>query len=152
MGKEKSAKKSKVILYFFIILLVSISVILFLFSIFLKSSVVLDKKEIPMLLIIGEKTAFNISKESSDLNFGTIQKENSASREISVKNNYKFPILLEINAEGNIKDFLLFEKIVFFDVGEEKQIKVSTITIGDEPYGTYSGSLIITFKRDLSNE
>jgi hypothetical protein len=152
MGKEKSTKKSKVILYFFIILLVSISVILFLFSIFLKSSVVLDKKEIPLALIIGDKSAFNISKDSSDLNFGTIQKENSAYREISVKNNYQFPIVLEMDIDGDIKDFLLFEKIVSLDIDEEKQIKVSTITIGDESYGNYSGRLIITFKRDLSKE
>ena len=152
MEKEKNTKKRKVFLYSLIIFLLSISVILFLFSIFLKSSVILDKKEIPIVFTIGNKTAFNISKEASDINLGTIKKESFSSREISVKNNYNFPIILEIDVEGNIKDFLSFEKIINLNVSEEKQIKISTILIADEPYGDYSGKLIITFKKDLTKK
>jgi hypothetical protein len=127
------------------ILVVLIALAIFLFAILSQKAKVLEKKEIPVFVTISNVTGFKVEDQSLD--FGRIIYGSSANKKIGVQNNYKFPIVLELNAEGNVSDFLVFDKTTAFEPGEEKQISVSTIIFEKEPYGNYSGKLIVTFKR-----
>lgn len=139
---EKQRKNS----LYIVIILLFLSIIILALVYYINSSQVLDRMEIPASLSIGNKTAFNISK--SALSFGTINTGNSASREdINIKNNYDFPIRVEFEVKGDIKPFLIYDKVVYLNPGEEKTIKVHTVIISDEPYGDYSGKMIVVFKR-----
>jgi hypothetical protein len=139
--------KNKIYILVFIFLLFSI--LLLVFSLIFRSSVILSKKEIPMSLTIGNKTGFNVSKEA--ISFGTLSNGTSATRDdISIINNYNFEISLEISVEGDIKNFVIYDPIVYLNPKESKNLTFSTITITNESYGFYNGKAVIVFKRITS--
>lgn len=145
-GQKKLVKKRNKI-YLLIVFLLILSVVLFALSLFLTSDQgkVLDTKELEASLSIGDHTGFDVSKDR--LGFGMITEGSKATREdILVKNNYNFPIYLEFNTEGNISEFLVYNDFIYLEPGEEKNISISTIVIGDEAYGDYIGKFKIVFK------
>ena len=140
------AKKDRDKLYLTIaVLFIFISLVSLFFSMYSKREVILDKKEIRCFLKIGSKTGLMVTNESLD--FGTIIYGSSAQKTIDLANNYAFPIKLELSAEGNISDFLIYDRKIYLDKLEKKTIYISTITFSNESYGNYSGELIILFKK-----
>ena len=138
---EKKQFKLRPFLFFLMIL----SLLIFLMSLFWNSSQILDRKEINAKLRISNVTGLQVTNESLD--FGRIIYGSNAQKSIKIKNNYNFPIKVEFSVEGNIKPFLIYQKVVYLSPGESKNISVSTITVTDEPYGFYSGEMLVVFKR-----
>lgn len=124
-----------------------ISLVIFVLIFFLNSSFVLEKKEIPIFLMVGEPAGFNTNTDSLD--FGRIIYGGSAERSILIENNYNFPIQIKFNIEGNVSDFIIFEKVVFLEKGESKRIIFGTIVFSDEEYGDYSGRLLVKIEKDI---
>jgi len=144
---HSTKKRSKFYILVFLVLILSI--LIFIISLFFRSSIILDKKEIPITLSIGNESGFNITKDT--ISFGALSKGNSATREdISVINNYDFPIVLEISVEGKAKDFVIYENMVYLEPKESKSLSFSTIIITNESYGDYFGKAVIMFKRVVS--
>ena len=130
-----------------IVLLFIISLLVFLFTLYINSLLVLEKKEIPVFLKVGEVAAFNLS--ATELSFGTITPGSNVRRNITIKNEYDFPVEFKFQAKGNAKKFLLFEKKFILKTGEEKSIEIKTIIPKNEEYGDYSGKIIIFIKKDF---
>jgi len=124
-----------------------LSVSLFLVALYIKSAIILEKKEIIATLSVGETAGFDAN--ATALTFGTITSGSRSYRNLTIENNYVFPIKVEFRAEGNITNFLIFDKVIYLGVGEKKSIKVNTIIpIGNE-FGDYSGKVIVIMKKDI---
>ncbi len=137
--------KEKNKLYFFVFYIFVLSLCLFFFITYLKYIDVLEKIEFNATLSVGDIPSFNV--DTSALLFGTIAINTSSQRILIVGNNYDFPIKVEFSVEGDIAEFLVFDKIIFLDVEESKEVKISTIILTDEKQGNYSGKFIATFKK-----
>lgn len=141
MEKGKNNK-----IYIFILGLLILSALLFLFSLYLDSKKVLEHREILTKLTIGDTTGFDVSKDA--LNFGKITEGSIAYREdLVIENNYNFPVEVNFDVKGNISDYLVYDKKVYFEPGESKNILFATIDPVNEPYETYSGKIVIEFRR-----
>jgi len=127
-----------------VILLCIIALILFLISFFTDASV-LEKREIDVKIEIANQTGIKIENESLD--FGRIAYGSSAQKTLTLSNNHDFPIMVEFEAKGELKDFLIYERRIYFEPKETKQVGVSTIVFNEEHYGNYNGKFIITFKK-----
>ena len=145
--KKKPVKKNKLFYFAFFIFVLSIS--LFLVTLYIKSAVVLEKKEIIATLRVGDIAGFDAN--ATALTFGTITSGSRSYRDLTIENNYGFPIKVEFRAKGNITKFLLFDKMVYLDVGEKKSIKIDTIVPVDEKYSDYSGKIVVVMKRTWNN-
>ena len=137
--------KRKNKLYFFIFFMFVLSLCLFLFVIYLKHINVIKIIELNAILSVGDVPSFNT--ENDTLYFGTITSNTSSQRTLTVENNYDFPIKVEFSVKGNIEEFLVFDKIIFLDVEESKEVNISTIILTDEKQGNYSGRFIVTIKK-----
>lgn len=140
-------KKQKNKIYILSILLFIISLAIFLFTLYINSTIILEKKEIIAILKIGERAGFNVNETA--LTFGTIIPGSSAHRNLTLENNYTFPIKFEFRVKGNIKEFLIFDRVVYLGAGEEKSIRIRTITPNDKDYGDYFGKILIRIKKDI---
>jgi hypothetical protein len=128
----------------------ALAVLVLFMSIFISKWSVLEKKEISTSLGIGNKTGINVSKDSISL--GTLSVGNAAFRnDMILTNNYNFPIYVKFDLDGNIEPFLIFDKYVFLEPGESKNVSISTIQISDESYGFYHGKFTLVFKRDFKH-
>lgn len=143
--KKQKGEKSKLYL---ILVLLCLAVIIFVLVYYLntQASRVLDEKEIPTSLTIGNRTGFNVSKDA--LSFGLLAPGVAASRDdLILTNGYSFPIKLEFAVEGSIEPLLIYEKIIYLEPGESRNVSVSTIVITDEVAGDYAGKFIIVFRK-----
>ncbi len=141
----KRKRKNNLILYLVICVFI-ISLIVFLYTLYAQSKVILKKQEIIIKLVVGDKAGFIVTNDS--LNFGGLYAGTSSQKEIILPNNYGFPIKAEFSVEGNIKDFLVYAPVIYLETGEKKNVTISTIQIPkDAVYGNYSGIMTIVFKR-----
>lgn len=140
-------KNQKSRIYLLAILLFITSLSIFLFTFYLKSSIILEKKEIAAALSVNQIASFNLNKTA--LTFGTIPPGSSASRNLTLENNYNFPIKFDFRAKGNIKEFLVFDKVIYLEKGEKKSIRISTIIPNNQDYGNYSGKILVTIKKSI---
>ena len=139
MGKRKN-KFHILVLVIFIM-----SFLIFLFTLYLNYVLVLEKKEITTTLNVGNSIAFDLN--DTDLTFGTIVSDSSSQRNLIIENNYDFPIKLEFDVKGDIKRFLILDKIVYLDIGEKKSVGINALTLVEEDVGNYSGKIIITVRK-----
>ena len=142
---EKVKKENKIYVLVGLIFVLSLS--LFLFAIYFKSSMILDKEEINAKLVVMDVLGFAVSNESLD--FGGLKADTSSYKKIILTNDYEFPIRAEFEYKGDISVFLVDLFPVYLDVGEKKNVTVRTITIPEgTAYGNYTGKVVIVFKRD----
>ena len=130
-----------------VIFIFALSVILFLTALYINSLIVLEKKEIIATLSVGDTAGFDAN--ATALTFGTITSGSSAYRNLTIENNYNFPIRAEFDVKGDIKEFLIFDKIIYLDAGEKKFIRINTIIPVNESYGDYSGKIVAVMKRHV---
>lgn len=142
------AKKNKI--FYVAVFMLILSLGLFLFTLYIKSSIVLEKREIIATLQVGNIAGFDAN--ATALTFGTITSGSVSSRNLTIENNYKFPIKVEFSTKGNITEFLIFEEVIYLDVAEKKPVKIRTISAIDnidKKYGNYFGKMIIVIKKDI---
>ena len=148
MAKLKKENKEKWMLSASIIIL-GMSVVFFVVSLNLDSLLTLQKQEVPVVVVIGNYTGFNLTKGETTLNLGTVANGSFASRSIEVASDYDFPTTMQIQVIGDISHLLVFSDIIYFDPYEEKEIPIRTKIITNEEQGRYTGTLIVKFKRAL---
>lgn len=140
-------KKSNTLYIAVFIFILSIS--LFLVALYIMSTIILEKKEITATVRVGDIAGFDAN--ATALTFGTITPHSSSYRNLTIENNYVFPIKVEFHAKGNITEFLLFDKMIYLDVGEKKSVRIDTIIPVDEKHGYYSGKMVVVMKRTWNN-
>lgn len=90
----------------------------------------------------------NLGKMEFDLNgtaltFGGIAKPGTSTRNIILRNDYNFPVIARISAEGDIKNILYFEKIIRIYRNETKKITFTATAATETSEGNYSGIIKI---------
>lgn len=145
MVKRRKGKRdnSKIL----VISLFVIALIMFLVSLYVHSLIVLSKQEVYTSLTVGNVTGFNINKTA--LTFGTITNVSRGSRNLTLQNEYSFPVVYVFKLRGNIKHFLIFNKYVSLQPHTKKDIKIRTIVPINESHGFYEGKFIISIKKDI---
>ncbi|MBU4070321.1 MAG: hypothetical protein KJ646_05030 [Nanoarchaeota archaeon] len=139
---KKSDKFYLIIVFIFIL-----SLVFFLFSFYLHKNIVLKKQEIFTSLMIGDKIGFDIN--GTALTFGMITPDSSSQRNISIENSYNFPIKVEFKLKGDIEEFLDFNKVVYLNVGEVKELTLYALVPPGSEFGNYSGIFNVVFKKHL---
>ena len=138
---KKTREKNKV--YWIIFVLFALAIILIVVSL-TRGGEVLDRKELPVRVEVANVTGLKVDES---LDFGRIIHGASGQKKINIVNNYNFPISVEFNAGGDVKDFLVYDQKVSFAPLENKRIVVSTIVFENEPYKEYFGTMSVVFKK-----
>ena len=138
---KKTREKNKV--YWIIFVLFALAIILIVVSL-TRGGEVLDRKELPVRVEVANVTGLKVDES---LDFGRIIHGASGQKKINITNNYNFPISVEFNAGGDVKDFLVYDQKVSFAPLENKRIVVSTIVFENEPYKEYFGTMSVVFKK-----
>ncbi len=126
------------------IIFVILGIIFLIFNVNLKGDLILDEKEFDVFLSIAETSGFDLGSES--LNFGKIIPGSSVKKEISIGNNYDFPIEVSIIIEGDVSDFIDFEEISLFEVGESKKLSFIATAPLNSSHGNYLGKIYIKMR------
>lgn len=138
-------KESKILLFAGSLLF--LATVLFGITYYLDQDKILYKDNIPIFIEISNVTGLKV--ENKTLDFGSIIPGAYAGKTLNLINNYDFPVLAEFIIEGQVKDMIIVDPIVRFGPFEKKEIKVYTEIIErDKPYGNYTGTLKVVFKKD----
>lgn len=138
-------KRDKILLL--VMFLFISSLIIFSIMLYLNLTAVLQLMEIPVTLTIGDHAGFDLN--TSILTFGMIPYGSNANRKLTIENNYGIPAKFEFSVQGDISEFLILPKDVVLDPDERREISISTITFSNEPYGNYTGTLMIFVKKNV---
>jgi len=129
-----------------------LAILLVLLSCFMLWNILKEKGIIPLktmtaytTLTVGNHTGFDLNK--TVLSFGTITNGTSSSRNITINNNYDFPVRFEFDVQGNISKFLVYSKNIYLNPKEEKSIMFLTHFVSNETFGEYSGRIIMKVKK-----
>jgi len=125
--------------------LLMISVVFVIVALNIDSLISLNKMVIPAKVTIGDHSG--IDANTDVLSFGNITYDSFGHRNISIGNNYDFPVVFEFDVKGNISEVLIYYKSVYLNVGEEKNITFSTIVAPESMKGDYSGTVIVKVKK-----
>lgn len=143
------AKKSNNIswLLVFSIFILIVSFTAFLIALNLNDIVTLQKSEIPVIVIVSNHSAYNISKNQTDLNLGTVKIGTAGMRNLSLNNDYSFKTIFEFEIIGDISPLMIFQPVVIFEPNENKNLVFKTKIIENESFGEYSGTLFVRVKK-----
>jgi hypothetical protein len=138
--------KNKNVLFILAIVTVCVSLVCFLILLYI-NSINLEKQDLYVSLSVGDVAGMDLN--STALTFGELVRGSNYRRNISIENNYDFPVVYNFKVEGNISNFLIFDKKIHLFPGENKSVPISTITITNETYGYYDGFLKVVVKKDI---
>ena len=130
------------------IIIVIISIVMFIVALNIKSFLILEKQEIPVKVVIGDKDAFNITKNEKVLNLGIIKQGSFSSRNLSIINENNFTSIFDFSSKGNISELLLLDMgSIVLEAKEKRDVVFRTKTIENEEFGEYSGVIIIEVRK-----
>lgn len=137
MVKEKN---KKIFLAFFIVLMVAGA------SLLIYTGMPLNKQSIPVRFYLAEKPGFEI--ELGQLTFGAIPVNQSASRGVSIRNDFDKPVKIEVSASGEIVDnVIVSENNFLLQPQEAKNLSFTAFTYGLIDYRAYEGQVTIITSR-----
>ncbi len=125
-------KKAAYFLFGFSLILFIISL-----SLFISYRPVEVKKVFASVEVTENTGGFDLN--STALTFGKIAIGGSATRNLLFANGYSVPVIIYLEANGNIADLLVFQKSYSVAVGESISIPFSVITHENTSLGFYSG-------------
>jgi len=108
---------------------------------------VLEKKEIPMTLIINNTHIIGFDVNTTTLTFGQIPPNLSSRREITISNEYNAPVNIEIRKKGEIKNFITPSETIF-TLEKTQSKKIIIYAYSQEAQNKkYEGTLEIIIKK-----
>lgn len=104
-----------------------------------------NRQVIKTSFIVSDKVGFDLNK--NELTFGSIQPGGTASRALTIQNNFNRDIMITLNSEGNIKDYLTVSENDFvLRPSEQKNVTFTAFSYKNQSYGNYTGKINIIFK------
>jgi len=85
--------------------------------------------------------------DDSALIFGSVIRGGGSSRNINIDNNFQFPVVAVISAEGDIAPLLHFDNLVEIGENEFGELSFNVIAPSDINDGFYSGNVTIEIFR-----
>jgi hypothetical protein len=129
--------------WFVFIALMAIFIILVYFQI--NNFFILDKVSIYTEAILGDKPGFDLNKTA--LTFGRVVPGSSASRGISIRNDFDKDIKVEITSSGDISYFLVASENEFILIpNEERNVSFSVLFPKGSEMKKYNGWIEIKLK------
>ena len=125
-----------------------ISLVIFLFSIisFFVYNKALDSYDFyTNVNVTLERGGFDLNNTA--LTFGMVALKGSSTRDLVLNNSYSFPVIISLEAEGEIEQFLSFQKFTIVEPNEEISIPISIIIPGNTVLGMYEGNIKAEIKR-----
>ena len=127
-------RKNKILI--FLVLICTLIIIVFIVNLPLNKEVISTK------FVLGENMGFDLTP--GKLNFGKITPNNSASREITVENNYDKLIRVNIKSSGEISENMIVSENNFILAPlESKNVVFSVYTFGLTEFRDYKGKISI---------
>lgn len=135
-----NSKKLFVLIFVALILSVSLTAVLYSFY------VIEDKKVIPMDIKVRDRGGFNLDTDA--MHFGIAQPGGSAERSLKAWHDSDHALRVEIKTYGEMKDWVSADQDDFWlQPGEIREIFFKVRIPGGTPYGNYTGSIVLFFKR-----
>lgn len=104
------------------------------------------KQVIPMELTVADYAGINV--DTDKVYFGALPPGGSSTRTLSVSNTYGRPLEVTLVARGQLAGWVGYSPRVFLlEVGESRQVNVTTVVPTNAKLGNYSGNTIIHFQR-----
>ena len=126
-------------LIIFLIIILSL-VLIFNFYLLFRLDKVVEVQELNSSIIVSDNAGFDLSSEA--LTFGGVLKGGSATRIISIENNFRFPILVHVYGKSGMERFIVpVQEII--EVDEKNDLRISAFVPEDYDYGEYSGKVIV---------
>ena len=100
---------------------------------------------IDMNVIVGEKIGMVIN--DSILDYGVLPRGVSINKKVLLKNEYDFPVIVDVNVVGLINNFVYGESEFILAVDESKEYNIDLIVSENMEFGEYEGKLIFEFRR-----
>ncbi|MBM3234287.1 hypothetical protein FJZ19_04310 [Candidatus Pacearchaeota archaeon] len=146
LGKKR-INKILIILIVLIFILSAFNIISYLRT----YSLILDKEVVYAKIIISDRYGFDVN--STALTFGKIAPGGSSSIKTTIKNDFNYPVKIEISSQGSISIFLkVSDNNFFLKKGEEKTIVFVAYATAETKPGFYDGNVtIITKKKAFFN-
>ncbi len=126
-------------------ILLAVSLILIIFSIYLWISRPLESKILNVEFIIDKNIGVNLN--SSELNFGKVPIGGSVFKRVIIENNYEFSIKIKIFVSKSISDFILIEKEYVLSPEEKIFVPIILNVPETASFGNYSGKIKFEFRK-----
>jgi hypothetical protein len=136
----KRKTKNSLLNIFLLVIFITLGLILIVSFILLPNT-----QSVKTSFMVSEKVGFDLNK--NELTFGSMQPGGSASRALTLENTFNREIIITLNAEGNIKDYLIASENDFIlKPNEKKNITITAFSYKNQSYGNYTGKINIIFK------
>ncbi len=142
MGNLKKEKHNEKLIF----ILIAILILAFILNIYLFISLsrIIEIRELSASIIVSDKIGFDLN--STALTFGSTLRGGSSTREISIENNFGFPIEVYVYGDNGMENFIISAK-ERIEKDEKKSIKISAFVPEDTEFGKYEGSIKIALRR-----
>jgi len=108
-------------------------------------SSVKEIRKIPMDIEVGDSAGFTLDSDS--LHFGRTVPGGAVSRTMNIFHEYGYPLLVEIEAGGQLSDWLkVSDNNFILESGEKKKLEFAINIPRDAEFGAYTGSVSIILK------
>ena len=134
-------KRLTVILFFISLIVLSFS----LFSFFLLKNPVSESSFPTSVTITETLTGFDVN--ATAVTFGSVTRGGSATRFLSVANDYEFPVRVESIVHGSIAPFVQSTPSLVVAPGTSLSVPISLSTNGTASLGNYTGLVTIALFR-----
>ena len=141
MQKKDGSKKIKENIFYYIILF--IIVILVAFSLYIWMSRPLKVQTLDVSFTVGDTIGVDLN--SSLVSFGRVLREGSAVRNVIVKNEYDYPVKIDIFVSKDISEYVSVSSYFVILPGEEIRIPINLKIPEDMEFGEYSGKIKFEF-------
>ena len=135
--KNKRISKNKLIFI--------ITIILFAISLFFWISKPLETREVEVRFVVGEK--IGLIADKSKLDYGVVPRGSLISKNLFLKNDFGFPVLVKIYTSNEINNFIYSRDSFYLNMSEQRKVNFKLIVPENADYGNYSGRVILKFYR-----
>ncbi|MFH1710819.1 MAG: hypothetical protein ABH840_00740 [Nanoarchaeota archaeon] len=143
-GNVKSILKNNLILYLALIFLFVIFICLYFY--FNYSFSIIEKREIYTKVILSDHYGIDIN--GTALSFGMIVPGGSASKELTIGNDYERDVKVQFLVKGEIGEFVrISENNFILNKNKSRKIDFSVSVPSSAKYGVYEGKVIVVIRK-----
>lgn len=96
------------------------------------------------------KREIGINIDTDAFHFGGLRPGGSSERQVSIRQEYDFPVLVNIKTKGEMADLVsVSENNFVLEPGESKTVTFTAKVGKETSYGNYTGNVIFEFRRAL---